>query len=326
MLWTDSVFITSSDLTRIDSQVPLLANTEKIVLDGDDGLLRTAVEEVTNEMMKLIISFGGYLNSGDLTANHLAAVLNVGIGNSVRQKIGMQQIVVSGDIPGQFNPVKQWAVFWALRTFYRNAFARVTDDRFEKKMTFYKDEIVRRLQPSLFALGIPIVIRPMVRPGAYFEVNSGTWDTNNVSLVAGPGTLNGVSWDVVITYADNSQGNFYQSAAKRNNCESSGSERVTVPMTTGNVLSVNIDSLNPPTGAQFPAQVMVVVVSPLKACVWNIYAGQTGGPLYLQNLVPIPIGQTTYTLPGDPVTSGQQVGLGQYPDRRLSLVPSRQRA
>jgi hypothetical protein len=277
-------------------------------------------------MLKLIISFGGYLNSGDLTANHLAAVMNVGIGNSVRQKIGLQQIVVSGDVPGQWNQVRQWVVFWALRTFYRSAFARVSDDRFEKKMSFYKDEIVRRLQPSLFALGIPIVIRPMVRPGAYFEVNSGTWDSSNVDLVLGPGTLNGVSWDVAITYADNSQWNFYQSAIQRNNCESDGSDIVTVPMTTGNVLQVNIASLNPPSGAQYPAQVMTVVVSPLKACVWNIYAGPTGGPLYLQNPVPIPIGQTTYTLPGDPVTSGQTVGTGQYPDRRLSLVPTRQRA
>ena len=111
MLWTDSIFLAPGDLARIDSEVQTVATSESITLTGDNGMLRGAVEEAANEMMKLVISFGGYLNAGDLTANHLAAVLNVGIGNSVRQKVGLQQIVVSGDVPGQWNWVKQWVVY-----------------------------------------------------------------------------------------------------------------------------------------------------------------------------------------------------------------------
>lgn len=326
MLWTDSVFISQDDLTRVDSEVAAVATSEGIMLTGDNGLLRGAVEEAANEMMKLVISFGGYLNAGDLTANHLAAVLNVGIGNSVRQKIGSQQIVVSGDVPGQWNWIKQWTVFWALKTFYRNAFARVSGDRYEKKMIFYKEELQRRIMPNLWALGVPMVIRPLVRPAATFERSTGTWDSSNVSMVSGSGTTAAVSYDVAITYCDMSQSNFYASPAFPNNCESDLSDVINVATEDASVIEVDITSLKPPSGAQHPSQIMVVVVSPLKATNWNVYVGLKGGTLYLQNVAPIPIATKTFTLTGDPVLSGCESGQGQYPDRRLSLIPSRQRA
>ena len=325
MLWTDSVFVAQDDLLRIDSEVSVVATSEGITLTGDNGLLRGAVEEAANEMMKLVISFGGYLNAGDLTANHLAAVLNVGVGNSVRQKIGLQQVVVSGDVPGQWNWIKQWTVFWALKTFYRDAFARLGGDRYKAKMDFYKEELQRRITPNLWALGIPMVIRPLVRPAAKFERNTGTWDASNVVPVAGSGTAT-TPFDVAITYADTSQPNFYAGAATPNNCESEPSDILTVTPDGTQVIQVNITSLRPPTGAQHPSQIMVVVVSPLKATHWNVYVGNQGGTLYLQNTVPIPIATKTYTLAGDPVLSGYESGNGQYPDRRLSLVPTRQRA
>ena len=326
MLWTDSVFVVQDDLLRIDSEVSTVATSENITLTGDNGLLRGAVEETANEMMKLVISFGGYLNAGDLTANHLAAVLNVGIGNSVRQKVGLQQVVVSGDVPGQWNWIKQWTVFWALKTFYRDAFGRVGNDRYRAKMDFYKDELQRRVTPNLWALGVPVVIRPLVRPAATFERNTGTWDSSNVSMVAGSGTTAAVSYDVAISYCDMSQANFYVSPALPNNCESDLSDVANVATQDGAVVEVDTTSLNPPTGAQHPSQVMVVVVSPLKATHWNVYVGNQGGTLYLQNAAPIPIATKTYTLAGDPVLSGYEAGNGQWPDRRLSLVPTRQRA
>ena len=325
MLWTDSVFVAQDDLLRIDSEVSVVATSEGITLTGDNGLLRGAVEEAANEMMKLVISFGGYLNAGDLTANHLAAVLNVGVGNSVRQKIGLQQVVVSGDVPGQWNWIKQWTVFWALKTFYRDAFARLGGDRYKAKMDFYKEELQRRITPNLWALGIPMVIRPLVRPAAKFERNTGTWDASNVVPVTGAGTAI-TSFDVIITYVDMSQPNFYASAATPNNCESEPSDILTVTPDGTQVIQVNITSLRPPTGAQHPSQIMVVVVSPLKATHWNVYVGLQGGTLYLQNSSPIPIATKTYTLAGDPVLSGYKAGNGQWPDRRLSLIPTRQRA
>lgn len=325
MLWTDSIFLAPGDLARIDSEVQTVATSESITLTGDNGMLRGAVEEAANEMMKLVISFGGYLNAGDLTANHLAAVLNVGIGNSVRQKVGLQQIVVSGDVPGQWNWVKQWVVYWALRNFYRDAFARVGGDRYKVKMDFYREEMQRRITSNLYTLGIPVVIRPLVRPAAKFERNTGTWDSSNVNLVTGSGIAT-TPFDVVVTYCDMSQSNFYASAAMPNNCESELSDVVTVTPGGAQVIEVDITSLNPPSGAQHPSQILVVVVSPLRATHWNVYIGNQGGVLYLQNAAPIPITTKTYTLVSDPVMSGYESSNGQYPDRRLSIAPMRQRA
>jgi hypothetical protein len=328
MLWTDKIFITVDDLTRIDSETQKVADAEEITLTGDNGQIRAGVEEAANELQKLIIAFGGYLNSGDLTANHLAAVLNVGIGNSVRMKAGLNQICVSGDTSTSWNWIKQWAIFWTLRVFYRNAFARTVNDRYEKKMNIYKDEIIRRVQPTLFALGAPIVLRPLYAPAAYFTRNAGSWDSSNVELVAGAGTLDNThSCDVVVTFVDMSQANLYNSPTNVGNAESELSDRITQVMNTGEVLEVDITSLNPPTGAQDPSQILVVVISPLKATHWNIYVSATpGGTLYLQNSQPIPIATKTYTFTGNPVFSGYMSGIGQYPDRRLSLVPMRQRA
>lgn len=328
MLWTDKIFVTVDDLLRIDSEAQKVADAEEITLEGDNGQIRAGVEEASNEIQKLIVAFGGYLNSGDLTANHIAAVLNVGIGNSVRMKAGLNQICVSGDTSTSWNWIKQWTVLWSLRVFYRNAFARTVNDRYEKKMNIYKDELIRRVQPTLFALGAPIVLRPLYAPAAYFTRNSGSWDATNVTLTAGAGTLDNThSCDVVVTYVDMSQANLYVSAAKPNNAESELADRITQVMNTGDVLEVSIASLNPPTGAQDPSQVLVVVISPLKATHWNIYVSATpGGTLFLQNANPIPIATETYTFAGDPVFSGYMSGLGQYADRRLSLVPMRQRA
>ena len=325
MLWTDSIFVTQNDLMRLDSEVVNVAATEGITLTGDNGTLRAGVEEASTELQKLIIAFGGYLNSGDLSANHLAAVLNVGIGNSIRQKALLEQVCVSGLTPTSWTHIKQWAVHWCLLVFYRNCINRTVTDRYEKKLNFYKDELDRRITPSLYGLGIPIVLQPLYAPAAYFERNSGTWSSSNVTTVPGSGTLNGVSCDVTITYVNKSAGN-YVSAANPNNAESDAPAAVTQAMTTGNVLNISIASLNPPNGVQDPSQVLVCVMSPLAATHWNVYVGMTGQTLYLQNTTPIPIATQNYTLAGDPTFSGYYQGLGQYPSRRLSLIPMRQRA
>lgn len=326
MLWTDKIFISLNDLLRFDAEIQSVAESEEINLEGDNGMIRGAIEETSLELQKLMIAYGGYLNSGDLTANHLAAVLNVGIGNSVRQKALLDQVCVSGDTAATFNWIKQWTLFWTLRIFYRNAFARTVNDRYEKKMEFYKQELDRRVTPSVKALGIPIVLRPLYAPGAVF-VQSGSWTTDNVGLVAGPGTLDTTNVvNVAITYVDMSQANLYVDQTKKNNAESEASDPITLVMQTGNVIEVDITSLVPPTGQQNPAQVLVCVISPMKATHWNVYVGLTGRPMYLQNSTPIDINTKTYTLPGDPTFSGYQLGVGQYPDRRLSITPTRQRS
>lgn len=326
MIWTDKIFISSSDLFRIDSEVSKVSDAEGITLDGNNGTIRGAIEEASMELQKIMIAFGGYLNSGDLSANHLAAVLNVGIGNSVRQKAVLDQVCVSGDSAGSFNWVKQWAIFWTLRIFYRNAFQRTVKDRYENKMKFYASEIDRRIRPTLFALGIPLVLRPLFAPASFFTLNSGTWGPDNVSLVTNVAGTSTSDLDVAISYVDMSQANLYVSSTSKGNAESELSDRVIIAMQNGKVLEVSIATLNPPTGRQNPAQLLVAVIAPLRATHWNVYVGNKGGTLFLQNSSPIPIGTTTYTFSANPVLSGAMAELGQYPDRRLSLMQTRQRA
>jgi hypothetical protein len=327
LLWTDSLFISQSDLSRIDSEIPNVATAENIVLAGDNGLIKGAIEECSNELLKLIVAFGGYLNSGDLSANHLAAVLNVGIGNSVRTKATLDQVCVSGNSATSWNHVKNWTVAWTLRLFYRDAYSRTSNDRYKAKMDQYKDDLARRLTPAIYALGVPIVLQPLSAPAAYFTRNPGTWDSTDVDTVAGPGTLDNQSVDVTVTYVDQSQPNRYQSYAQSNNAESDAPPVVTQSLVTGQVLQVDVSNLNPPTGAQDPAQILTCVVAPLMATGWNVYVGLTGGTLWLQNSTPIPIATTSYTFSGDPVfKNGKPQLIGQYQNRRLSITPTRQRA
>jgi len=326
MLWTDSIFISTDDLTRVDSQVVAVAAAEGITLSGENGLIRAGIEECATELQKYMVAYGGYLNSGDLSSSHLAAVLNVGIGNSVRQKATLDQVCVSGDTWFSWTWIKQWSVSWVLRLFYRNAYARTVDDRYMKKMDYYKEEITRRQNGNLFGLGIPIVLQPLVRPGSFFSLNAGPWNSSNVSLVSGAGTLNDVTVYVAITWVDMSQAGRYVSPTQTNNAESNASDFIPMSMLTGKVISINISSLNPPTGVQNPSQVLVTVVSPLTGSNWNVYVGLSPSTMYLQNSMPIPISQKTYTLASDPITTGNLLQLGQYPNRRLSVVPTRQRA
>jgi hypothetical protein len=326
MLWTDSIFISTDDLMRIDSQVVAVAAAEGITLTGENGLIRAGIEECSMELQKYIVAFGGYLNSGDLTSNHVAAVLNVGIGNSVRQKATLDQVCVSGDTWSAFNWIKAWAIAWVLRIFYRSAYARTVDDRYEKKMALYKDEIIRRHTPNIYGLGVPIVLYPLYRPGSTFTVNAGTWGSSNVSLVAGAGTWNDQTVYVSITWVDQSQPSYYVSPTNTGNAESNGAEFVPQAVTTGNVIQVSIASLNPPTGVQPISQVLVTVVALLKATGWNVYAGLSPSEMYLQNATPLPMTQQTFTFPGNPLTSGYTLGLGQLPNRRLSVAMQRQRA
>jgi hypothetical protein len=324
-LWTDSIFIQPRDLLRLDAEAINVAQAEGVTLTGPNGLLRGAQEEAAMELQKQMIAYGGYLNSGDLSANHLAAVLNVGIGNSVRQKALLVQVPVTDGIPGSWSWVFQYAVYWALKVLYRDVFSRTVNDRYKTKLDYYEKELEKRVSKNLLALGIPIVLQPLSMPGAFYEPNSGTFNESNVELVGGPGTST-KTYDVAVTYCDTTQANRYVSAALSNNAESAGSVVQNVVPNGSQVIEVSIASLNPPTGAQSPATILVCVIAPMTASAWNVYVGTSGGTLYLQNSTPIPIATKTWTLPGDPIVSAYTLGLGQYQTRRLSIVPTRQRA
>lgn len=347
MLWTDALFVTANDVARLDGGAAQVIADENISATGNYSFLRGAIEEATQELQKMSVAYGGYLSTGDVSPNHTAAVLNIGLGNAVRYKAMPSQVVVSGVGPFSSNHVKQWATMYAAMFLYRNASNRTVKDRYEAKMRFFKAELDKRLTRSIVGLGLPLIIQPMAAPAAIFERNSGTWGASNLESVAQGGASGGM-FDVAITYVNQglptgynaSQNNFqsfkvtgflpdntkYVSFANPGNAESNPSPIQTVTVASGNILKVDITSLTPPNGYQDPSARILCVVIPLAATGWNVYVGPSGGILTLQNSSPIPIWTTSYQLAADPTITGVPVGVGQYADRILSMAPTRQRA
>ena len=276
--------------------------------------------------MKVWTSRGGYLNYGDLSSNHLAAVLNVGLGNSVRAKALVGQVCVSGSVAKQRTHIVQWATYWVMRKFFNSVVGRTVEDRYKKKADYYDDEIRKRMTPTMWSQGVPIVLRPLPCPGAIYEANTGTWDVSNVTSDTCVGAIGG-QFDVVVTYVDMFESGLYISKDQPNNSESGPSATVPgVVVPVDSSLVIDIATLNPPSGKQNPATVLLSVVSGLAASHWNVYAGTSGGSLYLQNMDPIPIAQTSYQLTGDPVKNKYALGQGQYQARWLTILPTRQRS
>lgn len=347
MLWTDSLFVTAADLGRVDSECSKAVSDEGAVLVGNYGIIKDGLEEASQELNKIMVSFGGYLSSGDVSPNHISAVLNIGLGNSTRYKGLLGQVVVSGNDAYSWNHMKVWAVHYVLYILYRNLMNRTTKDRYEAKMRFYKSELDRRLTRSVTGLGIPMIIQPLTAPASLERtcattditnttmLPSGTWDSTNLSVISSSGKAGG-SFDVAITYVNQGvpagdtfvpDSTKYVSYQKNGNAESNPSPTISAFAVPANfVLSVSIASLNPPNGAQDPATRIICVILPLAATGWNLYVGPAGGTLTLQNALPIPIGTLSYQLTGDPTTTGLPASIGQYSDRRLSISPSRQRA
>ncbi len=327
MLWTDRIFITEQDLLRMDAEVTSVATSEDIMLGGRNGNIRTAIEETALELMKNITVFGGVFGTGDVSANHTAAVMNIGLGNPARLKASLQQVVVSGENQDSFNWIKLWAMHHTLRVFYRGAMNRTTRDRYEDKMRFYSSEISRRIEPTLFGLGLPLVLRPLSAPAAFFERNAGSFGaTNLTNETDAAGTLD-ETVNVAVTYTCNSGNGRYVSPTDKGNSESCSCVAVSKLLESGSVLKVDISTLNPPDGTQPVSQQISCVITPLAATHWNIYVGQENSEdLYLQNDSPIPITTTSYQFTGNPTFSGDLLDPGQYPDRLMSIIKKRQRA
>lgn len=312
MLWTDADFVSASDLMKLDNEVNTVAGAEEIVLDGPAGVLRHAVEEAGDALLKHLQEFGGTWFGGDVTANHYAALMNVGSGVSTTERVRalLNQIVVSGPTAASWSALKRWATYWGLMVFYRDAANRTNSDRYTEKAESYSRQVHGMYWAAVRAAGLPVVVRPLPCPGALYEPNAGVWGSSNVSAVAGPGTLN-ASYDVAITYVD--------SGYNAGNNESHPSARLTVTLTSGNVLRVTLAGLVPPDGQQPLFSRAKAIVPYCAATGWHIYAGPTGGTLWRQTVSPVPITTTTYTLGADPVSGTAQAGLGQVPEKYITF-------
>ena len=321
MLWTDSIFVQSSDLMVIDPEVSDVAAVEGITVDGPDGLCAETISECLSEVMLILQRFGGYLSSGLVSANHLAAVMNVGGPGVNRTRLIPSQIVVRQTGIPQVDTLRRWVTYRCLYNFYRAAASRTTDERFRSKRDDYLHDVKRRYKPLMLGNGMPMVFRPFSCPGAVLERNTGTWSSGNVTAASHSGTTGG-TFDVAITWVDQTfyAGPQYGGALNlKGNAESCPSARITETVSSNYVLSVNLSGLVPPSANQDPATLNMALATSLNAGSFNVYVGLQGGPLYLQNAFPVPVSTGVYTLAGDPVLSGYQADDGQYPDSYYTI-------
>jgi hypothetical protein len=315
MLWTDADFVDAVDLLTLDPEISDIAAAETMTLDG--SVIRRGIEDAAAYVGGKLTRFSSYRHGGDVSANHLAAVLNVGGESSQRQRIALDQIVVTGRNEVYWSPIKTWVAHRCLRIFYRTALNKTQSDRYDSKYELFSTIEANESWPLLKLTGIPIVPRPMPAPAAVQGYDSGTFAA---SIVNGAGVQVG-DYDVRVTYV----GSDYVSKAVRGNAESHPSAKKTVTLANGKVLRVDVTNLVPPVDAAPVESNANCVFVPLKAVGWNVYAGLAGGVLYLQNTTPIPIATKIYTLAGDVATSGYTSGSGQYPTSFLTIIDTVQR-
>lgn len=311
MLWTDSLFVSAADLDSIDPDVVATADAEGIDFPT---IIQRGLEDAGRYLETKLISFSTYISSNDLSASHLAAVFYTGSQPNQRRRVSLEQIVITGRNASWWSELQQWAVNRVLMTFYQAASNRAEGDRYEAKLDQFRVRDVREQWPLLKKSGAPIVYRPMPAPDAVQARNPGSWSTNLV--MAGGATLNGVSVDVAVSYVDSQ---YYLSQMNSGNRESNPSGRKTQAMTTGNALSVDITSLNPPNSSVLPDMLGRGFVVPGDATGWNLWVGQAGQTMFLQNPAPIPIAMKVFSLSSDPIFSGFAAGIGQFPDAFLTI-------
>src|SRR4051812_6150509 len=94
MLWTDSLFVNSADLASVDAGIESTATDLGLSLDVT---IKRGIESAGRFLGGKMVRFSTLVSSRDMSANHLAAVLNTGggIGNNSRRAT-LEQVVVSG--------------------------------------------------------------------------------------------------------------------------------------------------------------------------------------------------------------------------------------
>ena len=303
-LYTDSDILTESDLLAIDPEVSTVADAEGIVVSGSGSIISQAWDECADKILAAVQSFSGDLFAwpGQITAlNYLGAS---------RPRLKLTQIVWTASYANRNSPIRRWMIYRALYLFYRAASGRRETDRYERKRDQFEQEGKMHWR-TLFRYGLPMVSKPLSAPGATHELNAGTWGASNVTAVAGGASSAPVTYDVAITWVDTTQ---YASPTNTQNAESGPSATQTITVPAAEVLQVSIASLIPPGTLPDQAGTADGIMIGLNASGWNIYAGPTGGTLYLQNSSPIPTATQTYAFAGPPVATGAAMTNGQVPN------------
>lgn len=305
MLWVDEDFITQADLITLDSEIAEIAETENIVISD---IIRRAKEKCQGTL-SAFMSFSG-LSPTDLTLRNLN--FPIGTPDLRYNYAGFAQLVVNGESETNWGALKHWVAAKTLAEFYRAA-TNKNSDRYSDRHEGILEEIKQQLWPNFKRRGLPIVFNPLVAPGAIME-RAGTFGANNVDLVAGAGTSTATFYFAITWVGDR-----YLTASQKFNSESYRSARVSKLMVNGQVARVSIAGLIPPDGQQPEFTKSNCRYTPGRAVGWNVWAGITEGALYRQNAAAIPIATTSFTLPGDPLLTGEKADLGQFEDIVLEI-------
>ena len=283
-LFVDDDFVTVDHLMALDPEVLEIASAEGIATEGDGSVVRQAWDECADRLLEAIQTFGGELveTPGTITSGWFFS--------SSKPRVRLNQIVVSPQYGRRTSTLQRWMTYRALALFYRAAMNRRVSDRYETKYDRMMDES-RRMWRSLFASGLPVVLNPLPCPGAVHEIHAGEFDSTAVTTIPGPGAPEG-SYDVAITWVD---GTAYVSPENKGNAESGPSRVLPIFVPADQLIQVSIAGLIPPGSAQYRGE------ATRKATGWNIYVGEAGsGRLYQQNVAPIPLTTTSYSVAGPP--------------------------
>lgn len=318
-LLIDDDFITLQDLLAIDPEIAEIADSEEITVEGDGGITRQNWDECADNLLDAMQSFGGDIIAWPGTLTTYGAF---GIS---RPRLRPHQIVVTAPYGRRTSPLKRWMTYSALVLFYRAASNRRTSDRYEKKWENFKDEVKAHWR-TLWSTGLPMVALPLPCPGALHEYMAGDWGSGNVTFAPptfGAGEPTDQSYDVAITWVDQSQ---YINSSNIQNAESGPSKIVNVTVPAQQVMTVDIETLTPPGSVVIPRGIADGPYVSRTATGWNVYVGQPGGPLCLQNATPLPLSTVTYTLAGVPALNGFVMRPGQLPDANYTFQRTLQRA
>lgn len=317
-LLTDSDVLALADLQAIDSEVAEVAAIcdPPIPLEGDGSAIREAWSVAKDKLLAGQQIYGSSYGIPPGSSAVLQAVMYGVTPGAVRSRLFAEQIVIEDGTANSISPLKRWMAYLALHLFYKNAADRLTkEDRFERKADSYGEK-TRAAWSVLSRIGLSVIRQPLSAPGAVHDSKAmGTvFDSTALSTVTG-GAGAAVSADFAITWVNVTGTAGYVSPSQPNKCESATSARVNLAIPASSQAVVSIANLVAPDGNSPYDAYADGLLSPLAATHWNVYAGQQGGTLFLQNSSPIPVGTHTWT--GYPVFSGWRASAGQPRDLRF---------
>ena len=242
-LLIDRDWVTLADLAALDSEIPEIAESEGIVVEGEGGVIREAWFDCAN-----------WLETSFPALNHaFDPVLDSG--RSAQNRFRVDQVVAGAEYGSRVTPIVDWMRRSALEAFYRSAVRKTTNDRYGAKLDDARLETSRKLA-TLKRAGVPVVNYPLPAPGAtYAPWPQAEFDLEVIS-VADPGALEARTLYLAATWVS------------LDGTESGPSETGAAALSPGQSAYVSAASLAPPAMDRFMAPVG-----------WRLYAGTHPGRL-----------------------------------------------